>query len=85
MGESRVVIDVRPRGGTTVVRLREWPVAGPGRWVPRLIVDAGLYWRNRETLRRLAFLAEGRARQPLAQREPVRRTEATALREATAT
>lgn len=63
LGESRVVIDVSSREDTTLVRLREWPVSGPGRWAPRLLVEAGLYWRNRETLRRLAFLAEGRAAQ----------------------
>ena len=61
IGEARVTVDVKPRGGISVVRLREEPVAGPGRYVPRPLLDLLLHWRNTETLNRLAFLAEGTA------------------------
>lgn len=61
VGEARVEIDVRPRGSGCVVRLREFAVRGPGRLVPDVAADALLRVRNRETLRRLAHIAEGRA------------------------
>ena len=44
--------------GTRVI-LHEDAVAGPGRWVPKPLRDVQLTWRNTETLRRLAFVAEG--------------------------
>ena len=43
------------------MRIREEAVAGPGRLVPRALMDMMLHWRNDETLHRLAYLAEGRA------------------------
>ncbi|GEK20909.1 SRPBCC family protein [Cellulomonas xylanilytica] len=62
-GEARVQIEVRPRtGGGCTVRLTEDAVRGPGTLVPRPLRTAALVPRNTETLRRLAFLAEGRAR-----------------------
>lgn len=61
IGEARVVIEVRERGHGCVVRIREEAVAGPGRLVPRALSDMMLHSRNGETLRRLAFLAEGGA------------------------
>jgi len=60
IGEARVTIDVKSRGAGCVVRIEEHPVAGPGAWTPRALLDLGLYLRNVETLRRLAFIAEGR-------------------------
>ncbi len=42
------------------VTLREDATAGPGRFVPYPLRLAALYPRNVETLRRLAFIAEGR-------------------------
>lgn len=44
------------------MRIQEEPVEGPGSWIPRFLTDPMLYVRNRETLRRLAYLAEGRER-----------------------
>ena len=61
IGEARVTIDVRPHGGGCLVRMQEEPVEGPGSWVPRFLTEPMLYVRNRETLHRLAYLAEGRA------------------------
>lgn len=61
IGEARVTIDVKPRKGVSVVRIQEEPVSGPGRFIPRPLLDLGLHWRNTETLHRLAYLAEGMA------------------------
>ena len=62
-GRAVVVIDVREHGDGCVVRMGEEPVAGAGRLLPRLIWAPLLRARNRETLRRLGFLAEGRRRE----------------------
>ena len=61
MGEARVTLELRPHGEDCIVRIQEEPVAGPGRFVPRPIMDALVRWRNTETLHRLAYLSEGRA------------------------
>jgi hypothetical protein len=60
IGEARVTIDVRSHGDGCLVRIQEEPVEGPGSWIPRFLTDPMLYVRNRETLQRLAYLAEGR-------------------------
>ena len=60
IGEARVTVEVKPRGEDCVVRITEEAVKGPGAWVPSAILDVGLHLRNHETLRRLAFIAEGR-------------------------
>ena len=62
LGEAQVTLTVRPDRGGSLVRIEEHPVRGPGRLVPRWIMDAFVFARNRETLRRLAYLAEGAAR-----------------------
>lgn len=61
IGEAKVVLSVRERGADCIVRIDEDAVEGPGRLVPKFIRTIGLVIRNRETLRRLAWLAEGRA------------------------
>ena len=61
IGEAEVVFDVRPHDRGCVVRLEEQLVAGPGRIVPLPVRDLMLFWRNRETLQRLTYLAEGMA------------------------
>ncbi|MFF2369147.1 SRPBCC family protein [Agromyces sp. NPDC058110] len=60
IGEARVTIDVRRHGEGCLVRIQEEAVEGPGSWMPRAIIDPVLYVRNRETLHRLAYVAEGR-------------------------
>jgi hypothetical protein len=62
MGEAQVTLTVEPEGAGSRVRIEEHPVKGPGRLVPRWIMDTAVFVRNRETLRRLAYLAEGGAR-----------------------
>ncbi|WP_309104660.1 SRPBCC family protein [Microbacterium sp.] len=61
IGEARVSIEVRPRGDGCVVRIHEQAVSGPAAFVPRVFTDPALHWRNSETLRRLAYLAENAA------------------------
>ena len=46
----------------TVVTIVENATGGPGALIPRAIQDPQLHLRNIETLRRLAFLVEGRTR-----------------------
>ncbi len=60
LGEADVVIELEPAGEETVVRIREDAATGPGRLVPALVRKPMIAWRNSETLRRLAFLCEGR-------------------------
>lgn len=59
-GEAVVDIQLEPDGDGTMVIMREDAVAGPSRLVPKPLRAAGLVARNKETLRRLAFLAERR-------------------------
>lgn len=65
-GAAHVVLDVEPRDGGCTVRISEDAVEGPGLLVPRPVRAATLLVRNRETLQRLAYLAEGHAEQPTA-------------------
>lgn len=60
-GRERVIIDVKPRGTGCVVRMEEYPIGGPARLIPRPIADLILHIRNVETLRRLEYVAKGRA------------------------
>jgi hypothetical protein len=59
-GEAEVVFRLHPRGPETEVTIEEDAVAGPGKLVPKPLRDLPLAWRNVETLRRLAFIAERR-------------------------
>lgn len=59
-GEADVQIRVEDRGAGASVTIEEDLVAGPARFVPQPIRALTLQVRNRETLRRLAWLAERR-------------------------
>ncbi|NYD67323.1 hypothetical protein BJ972_001842 [Agromyces atrinae] len=61
IGEARIVIEAKDVAGGCVVRIHEEPVRGPATLLVRALTDPPLYWRNTETLRRLAYLAEGGA------------------------
>jgi len=61
VGEARVTLEVKPRGRGCVVRITETAVKGPGALIPAFLIDPPLYLRNIETLRRLAYIAEGKA------------------------
>ncbi len=67
MGEARVSIEVVPDGpGSCTVSMAEDAVTGPGKVVPTPVRQAMILPRNREGLRRLAYIAEGRHRAWLA-------------------
>jgi hypothetical protein len=59
-GAAEVVIEVEGNGPHSRVLIREDAVDGPGTLVPKPLRQLGIVPRNREALRRLAFLAEGR-------------------------
>lgn len=60
VGEAKVDIRLGDIGAQTEVVITEDAVAGPGVLVPEPLKGLTLKWRNVETLRRLAFVAEGR-------------------------
>ncbi|KRF34295.1 SRPBCC family protein [Nocardioides sp. Soil805] len=60
LGEAQIVIRLLPVGAETEVRIAEEPVSGPGALVPPPVRGLSLRWRNTETLRRLAYIAERR-------------------------
>jgi uncharacterized protein YndB with AHSA1/START domain len=59
-GEARVQLHLEPHGADTHVRMLEDVTGGPARLVPKPVRAPALLWRNRESLRRLAWLAERR-------------------------
>jgi uncharacterized protein YndB with AHSA1/START domain len=59
-GEAEVTLHLRPNGTGTEVVIEEDAQTGPATLVPQLLRDPPLHWRNVETLRRLAYLAERR-------------------------
>lgn len=60
IGEAKVDIRLSDVGSQTEVVIEEDATAGPGVLVPEPFKGLSLKWRNVETLRRLAFIAEGR-------------------------
>jgi hypothetical protein len=60
IGEARVRIDIEPHARGCKVRIDENAVSGPGALVPDAIMNVLLHLRNIETLKRLAYIAEGR-------------------------
>jgi uncharacterized protein YndB with AHSA1/START domain len=60
MGAAEVRITLTPAGEETVVAIREDAVAGPAALVPRIVRQVPVLSRNREAMRRLAFLVERR-------------------------
>ena len=61
-GQAHVEMTVRPDGASSVVTIEEQATAGPGALIPKAIQDPQLHVRNIETLRRLAFVVEGRTK-----------------------
>jgi hypothetical protein len=60
LGEVAIVIRLHPVGAETEVVIEEDVVSGPGQLVPKPLRALALRWRNVETLRRLAYIAERR-------------------------
>lgn len=59
-GEAVVELLVEARGSGSDVSITEDVTSGPGRLMPKPLRDPQIGWRNVETLRRLAYLAERR-------------------------
>lgn len=63
-GQAAVTLTLEPQGADTLVTIEEDASNGPGRLVPPPARHALIGWRNVETLRRLAYLAERRSAPP---------------------
>ncbi|MEG8034665.1 SRPBCC family protein [Sphingomonas sp. LR61] len=61
IGEARVELTVEPHRKGCKVTIVENAVAGPGGWVPDFLMQPLIWVRNHETLRRLGWVAVGRA------------------------
>jgi uncharacterized protein YndB with AHSA1/START domain len=59
VGKARVEITVKADDDGSLVSIAEDVSGGPALFVPESVRVAGIDIRNRETLRRLAYLAEG--------------------------
>jgi uncharacterized protein YndB with AHSA1/START domain len=60
MGEALVTIRLSPVGTDTEVSIEEQATSGPAALLPHALQDPPLTWRNTESLRRLAYVAERR-------------------------
>jgi uncharacterized protein YndB with AHSA1/START domain len=60
-GAAGVTIELQAVGEETDVSIIETAEKGPARIIPQRLLDAPLSWRNTETLRRLAYIAERRS------------------------
>jgi polyketide cyclase/dehydrase/lipid transport protein len=63
-GAGRVEITADPRPDGCLVTMWEEAVEGPAKAIPAKVSDPLLQWRNSESLRRLAYLAEARTKPP---------------------
>lgn len=61
IGEARVELTVEPHRKGCKVTIVENAVAGPGSYVPDFLMQPLIWVRNHETLRRLGWVAVGRA------------------------
>jgi hypothetical protein len=59
-GVAEATLEIEDRGATSLISIEEELVSGPARLVPRPARSFLLLLRNRETLRRLGWLAERR-------------------------
>lgn len=59
-GEAAVRLVLEETGDRCRVRMEEEIVRGPGTFIPRPLREVLMKWRNVESLRRLALIAEGR-------------------------
>jgi uncharacterized protein YndB with AHSA1/START domain len=60
IGKAKVEITVAADGDGTLVSIAEDATGGPAQLVPEPIRHSTIDFRNRETLRRLGYIAEGR-------------------------
>lgn len=59
-GAAEVEILLATEGSQTRVTITEKVVEGPAKLIPAPVETAAMKWRNTETLRRLAYVVEGR-------------------------
>jgi len=59
-GAAEVIIELEKEGTGTKVCITEDAVAGPAKLMPKPLRQLAMIPRNKETLQRLGFLAEGR-------------------------
>ncbi len=59
-GAAEVIITLQTEGAQTRIKIDEVVVDGLARLVPPVVESAAMKWRNTETLRRLAYVVEGR-------------------------
>jgi uncharacterized protein YndB with AHSA1/START domain len=59
-GEATIELRIEAAGGGSKVTIIEDATRGPGRFVPKALRQPAIALRNTETLRRLAYVAEGR-------------------------
>ena len=60
-GEATVELRIERAGNGSKVTMVEDVTRGPGRYLPKILRQAPIALRNTETLRRLAYMAEGRS------------------------
>lgn len=60
LGEAEVAITLTAVGAHTMVEIKEKAVSGPVAMIPAPLENAMIKWRNVETLKRLAYVAENR-------------------------
>jgi len=60
-GEATVELRIEPAGNGSKVTMVEDATRGPGSYVPKALRQPLIALRNTETLRRLAYMAEGRS------------------------
>ena len=61
LGEGTVYLDLEEVADGCSVRMQEDATRGPGRFIPKPLRQISILPRNRESLRRLQLIAEGRA------------------------
>ncbi|WJY01155.1 SRPBCC family protein [Curtobacterium sp. SP.BCp] len=61
IGEARVALTVEEHRRGCKVTIVENAIAGPGSYVPDFLMQPAIWVRNHETLRRLGWVAAGRA------------------------
>ena len=69
LGKAHVAITLNATGSHTEVVIDEQATSGPGAVVPDALIAPVLNWRNVETLRRLALIAEKRPSQQSVEQE----------------
>lgn len=61
IGEAKVVLTLEDRGNQCLVTIAEDAIRGPGKLMPKFLLDPLISARNRESLRRLELMAAGGA------------------------